>query len=42
LIFFNIGGIWNIISGWIENDMQDSTTDIKKDACLLFAEYWND
>lgn len=30
IVFFNIGGIWNIISGWIENDMQDSTTDIKK------------
>lgn len=30
IVFFNIGGIWNIIVGWIENDMRDSTTDIKK------------
>lgn len=30
IVFFNIGGIWNIIVGWIENDMQDNTTDIKK------------
>jgi AcrR family transcriptional regulator len=30
IIFFNIGGIWNMIIGWIENDMQDNTTDMKE------------
>lgn len=30
IVLFNIGGIWNIIFGWIENNMQDSTEDIKK------------
>lgn len=30
IIFFNIGGIWNTISRWIENNMQDCITDIKK------------
>lgn len=30
IVLFNIGGIWNIILGWIENNMQDSTEDIKK------------
>lgn len=30
IVLFNIGGIWNIITGWIENDMQDGTADIKK------------
>ncbi|MDE7422979.1 MAG: TetR/AcrR family transcriptional regulator [Lachnospiraceae bacterium] len=29
IVLFNIGGMWNIIVGWIENDMRDSTTDIK-------------
>lgn len=29
IVYFNTGGIWNIIAGWIENDMQDSTTGIK-------------
>lgn len=28
IIFFNIGGIWNIISRWVENNMSDSTKDI--------------
>ncbi|MBD5135183.1 MAG: TetR/AcrR family transcriptional regulator [Lachnospiraceae bacterium] len=36
VVFFNIGGIWNIISGWIENNMQDSTTDIKKTIIYYF------
>lgn len=30
IVFFNIGGIWNIIARWVEHDMQDSTADIKK------------
>ena len=30
IIYFNIGGVWNLIVRWIENDMRDSVTDIKK------------
>lgn len=30
VISFNIGGIWNIIAEWIENDMQDDITTIKE------------
>ena len=30
IVSFNIGGIWNIIVRWLENDMNDSVDDIKK------------
>lgn len=30
IVFFNIGGIWNIIAGWLERDMQDDAAEIKK------------
>ena len=30
IIYFNIGGVWNLIFRWIENDMCDSINDIKK------------
>lgn len=30
LIYFNIGGIWNIIVNWINNDMLDSADKIKR------------
>lgn len=29
ILAFNIGAVWNIIVKWIENDMQDSTDEIK-------------
>lgn len=30
IIYFNIGGVWNLIVRWIENNMRDSVIDIKK------------
>lgn len=30
IVLFNIGGIWNIIAGWLERDMQDDAAEIKK------------
>ncbi len=30
IILFNIGGIWNILSDWIENNMEAKPADIKK------------
>ncbi|MDO4331461.1 MAG: TetR/AcrR family transcriptional regulator [Eubacteriales bacterium] len=30
IIYFNIGGVWNLIVRWIENNMCDAVTDIKK------------
>lgn len=30
IMFFNIGGVWNLIIYWIENDMQDDITEIKQ------------
>ena len=31
IVTFNIGGIWNILARWLENDMQDSAEEIKKE-----------
>lgn len=30
IIYFNIGGVWNLIVRWIENNMRDAVIDIKK------------
>lgn len=30
IVSFNIGGVWNIIVRWLENNMSDSVDDIKK------------
>lgn len=30
IVLFNIGGIWNVIMNWIENDMRDSSDNIKE------------
>lgn len=38
IIFFNIGGIWNIITKWVEGNMHDSVNDIKK----LMMDYLSD
>lgn len=37
IIYFNIGGVWNLIVRWVENDMRDSVTDIKKSVIFYLA-----
>ena len=38
VLFFNIGGIWNIITKWIEQDMRDSITDIKNTIAFYLSD----
>ncbi|MDE6529308.1 MAG: TetR/AcrR family transcriptional regulator [Lachnospiraceae bacterium] len=37
IIYFNIGGIWNLIVRWIENNMCDSVADIKKSVVFYLS-----
>ena len=37
IIYFNIGGVWNLIVRWIENDMRDSIIDIKKSVIFYLS-----
>lgn len=37
IVYFNIGGIWNLIVRWIKNNMCDSVTDIKKSVVFYLA-----
>lgn len=37
IIYFNIGGIWNLIVRWIENNMCDSVIDIKKSVVFYLS-----
>lgn len=37
IIYFNIGGIWNLIVRWIENNMRDSVIDIKKSVIFYLS-----
>lgn len=41
IIFFNIGGIWNVIVKWIDNDMLDSVNDIKKTLAYYLSDIGN-
>ena len=38
ILFFNIGGMWNIITKWIEQDMNDSITDIKNTIAFYLSD----
>ncbi len=38
IIYFNIGGIWNLIVRWIKNNMCDSVTDIKKSVIFYLSD----
>lgn len=37
IISFNIGGVWNLIVRWIENDMRDAVIDIKKSVIFYLS-----
>lgn len=37
IIYFNIGGVWNLIVGWIENNMRDAVIDIKKSVIFYLS-----
>lgn len=37
IIYFNIGGIWNLIVRWIENNMRDAVIDIKKSVIFYLS-----
>lgn len=37
IIYFNIGGIWNLIIRWVENDMRDAVIDIKKSVIFYLS-----
>lgn len=37
IIYFNIGGVWNLIVRWIENDMRDAVIDIKKSVIFYLS-----
>lgn len=37
IIYFNIGGVWNLIVRWIENNMCDAVTDIKKSVIFYLS-----
>lgn len=37
IIYFNIGGIWNLIVRWIENNMCDSVVDIKESVVFYLS-----
>lgn len=37
IIYFNIGGVWNLIVHWIENNMRDSVIDIKKSVIFYLS-----
>lgn len=37
IIYFNIGGVWNLIVRWIENNMRDSVIDIKKSVIFYLS-----
>lgn len=41
IIAFNIGGIWNIIVRWVENDMADSVNDIKNSIIYYLSDIKN-
>lgn len=41
IVSFNIGGIWNIIVRWMENDMCDSVEDIKKNMVYYLSHIRN-
>lgn len=37
IIYFNIGGIWNLIVRWIENNMHDAVIDIKESVIFYLS-----
>lgn len=37
IIYFNIGGVWNLIVRWIENNMRDAVIDIKKSVVFYLS-----
>ncbi len=37
IIYFNIGGVWNLIVRWIENNMRDAVIDIKKSVIFYLS-----
>lgn len=37
IIYFNIGGVWNLIARWIENNMRDAVIDIKKSVIFYLS-----
>jgi len=37
IIYFNIGGLWNLIVRWIENNMRDDVIDIKKSVIFYLS-----
>lgn len=37
IIYFNIGGVWNLIVRWIENNMCDAVIDIKKSVIFYLS-----
>ena len=38
VLFFNIGGMWNIVTKWIEQDMRDSIHDIKNTIAFYLSD----